>query len=166
MYAFMTTGTFNFLKELASDLNLSNTIFMRSHSTTLLYAEMDSSFETHPENIVKVYPRTSSFSQENSYFHQITKPLFPDQMNKTYLQIQEQCESIFKKVKPATFKVLLNEEKHLLIILSQWYTKSDLKDWTRSQLYKELFNDLIETNKHFLHSPYTETYELLKKDTE
>lgn len=166
MYALITTGTFNYLKQMSNELEIDHPLFLAGQSTTLLYAEIEKPCLKFMENLFLIYPITNSFQRENSFFHRVSKPLFPDRLETTYLQFQEECQIIFNQINPLAYKILLNKEKKLLTILTQWKNKSTLNQWLDSDKYEELIKNLRATNKHYLNDPYTAFYELVKNDTE
>jgi|SRR5690625_2944977 len=163
MYAFMTTGTTHFLKNLTESHPKINFYFMKAAGNTLVYYEEDK------KKGVFVSGKSYLILTENGPIEQFgfvsmqyipvmedVKPVFEDKMTNLFQQLKMvqgiKASRLLKQIKGNTY-----------VIFILWNSENDYLKWNKTE---EDFSQLVRQPAYFGERPFTQTYHMMKEEDE
>lgn len=165
MWAFMTTGTTHFLKNITDSHPTIDFYFMKRAASTVVY------YESNRKKGVFVSGR--SFSILSTY-GSIRKTGFVVMNN---IPVMEDSMAVFEDRVKKQFPLIENSEglhaarllkqvkSNHYVILTQWKTEQDYITWQKSDLFKQMdFLNMARLPAYFADRPYTASYFMLKED--
>lgn len=167
MYAFMTTGTAHFLKNITDKHPTIPFHFMRSGTSTLVY------YEDKKKKGIFVSGRTyeilHTFGEINKKGFVVMQviPVTEDGM-KVFEDKSKKLLNIVEKTDGLIAHRLLKQLKgRQYIIFTQWKTELAYSKWEKSDISKEAgFSTLARLPAYFAERPFTSTYTMIKDEEE
>lgn len=163
MYAFMTTGTTHFLKNLTESYPKINFYFMKQAGTTLVY------YEGTKKKGVFVSGKTYSIITEYGIVEQSgftsmqhipvmedVKPVFEDKISQPFSHLK-----LVHGVKGTRLLKPIKGNTYVVFIL--WASERDYLTWSKTN---DDFTQLVRQPAYFGERPFTHTYRMLKEDDE
>lgn len=161
MYAFMTTGTTHFLKNLTESHPKITFFFMKAAGNTLVY------YEGNKKKGVFVSGKSYSILAENGQIEQKgfvsmqhipvmedVKPVFEDKMASLFQQLKlVQGINASRLLKP------IRGNTYIIFIL--WDSENNYLKWNKTE---EDFSQLVRQPAYFGERPFTQTYHMLKSE--
>ncbi len=165
MWAFMTTGTTNVLKNLTDSHPNIDFYYMKQAGTTLVY------YEDNQKKSVFVSGRTFDILQEYGGF---SKTGFVQMQN---IPVTEDGAAVFEDQVKKKFPILQNtdglkaarflkqKKRNQYVILTQWKSEQYYTTWERSDLFKQMnFQDIARLPAYFAERPFTASYIMMKEE--
>lgn len=167
MWAFMTTGTAHFLKDLTESHPEINFHFMRSGVSTLVY------YESKKKKSIFVSGRSFNILKndgvlnEKGFVVMDFIPVTEEGMDIFEEKTKQQFSIIENTNGLITLKLLKQLKKNTYVILSQWETERHYKNWQKSDEYEQAnFANLARLPAYFAERPFTSTYYMVKEEDE
>jgi len=165
MYAFMTTGTVHFLKNITDKHPTIPFYYMRSGTSTLVYYESEKKKGIFVSG--RNYDILHQYGNINKKGFVVMQsiPVTEDGMKIFEERAKGQFSMLEKSGGLIAARLLRQKKGRQYIILTQWKTEQDYVTWQRSDLYKEAgFSTLARLPAYFAERPFTSMYVMMKDD--
>lgn len=159
MWAFVTTGTKEFLEKLMERHTNVEHLFMQDHATTLVYYE-----SKRKRSIFASGRRFEVLYEKNELWHlgyvvmqhlpvdKQAATLFLNEFEKHKRQLNETGSLL-------AARLLKEHRKNTYVLLTQWKTATDYKRWKKANETKQsFFANMTRLPAYFAHRPFTNTY--------
>lgn len=167
MWAFMTTGTAHFLKNVTDSHPNIQFYFMKSGTSTLVYYE--------GEKKRSIFVSGRSYGMLNSYgdmnkkgfvvMHHI--PVMEDGMDVFEERFRKQLPAMQRAKGLLALRFLKQVKGNTYIVLTQWESERYFTDWQKSPEYEQLNTaKMARLPAYFAERPFTSTYYMMKEDDE
>lgn len=164
MNAYMTNGTFDFLKKLRDDYPAINFYYMSGDSSTLVYYEASSksifsagrSYEAIIEN--GDLQESGFVVMNNIPVTEEGTAVFEDR----FKQRQQNVESMpgFQ-----AFRLLRPKKGNTYVVLTQWASEDDFENWKNSDQFKKAHKDGgTKPPAYFADRPFITSYQMINLD--
>lgn len=165
MWAFMTTGTARFLKDITDSHPTIDFYFMKRAASTLVY------YEDKRKKGVFVSGRSFSILSKygvlkkegfvvmnNIPIMEDGSAVFEDQVKKK-LPLIENTEGL------NAIRLLKQAKKNHYMVLTQWKTERHYTTWQKSERFKQMdFVNMARLPAYFAERPYSASYYMMKEE--
>ncbi|MFD1360998.1 antibiotic biosynthesis monooxygenase family protein [Lentibacillus salinarum] len=166
MNAYMTKGTFDFLRKLPAEHPAIDFFFMRENTSTLVYYEGDHKKSIFASGRTYETVTTSGTLKENGFvvMNNIPvadegKPIFEDK----FKQRKQGVESMpgFQ-----AFRLLRPKKGDTYVVMTQWASEADFDNWKHSDQFKQAHKDGsdVKPPAYFLDRPFVTSYHMIEMD--
>ncbi|MEI3607828.1 antibiotic biosynthesis monooxygenase [Pseudogracilibacillus sp. SE30717A] len=165
MWAFMTTGTTNVLKNITDSHPNIDFYFMKKAGSTLVYYEDNRKKGVFVSGrnfeILETYgalDKTGFVHMENIPVMEDGAAVFEDQVKKR-LPLLEHTDGL------NAARLLKQKKSNQYVILTQWKTEQYYISWQRSDLFKQMdFQNMARLPAYFAERPFTSTYIMMAEE--
>ena len=165
MWAFMTTGTTQVLKNITDSHSKIDFYFMKKAGTTLVYYEDNRkkgvfvsgrSFEVLAE--YGTINKEGFVVMDNIPVMEDGAAVFEDQVKKRFPAIND-TEGL------VAARLLKQNKRNHYVIFTQWKNEQHYITWQKSDLFKEMdFVNMARLPAYFADRPYTASYSMMKEE--
>lgn len=166
MWAFMTTGTYSFLKQLEASKSQLDFYFMKSDSNILAYYESENKkSEFAAGRSYEILFQTGNIHDDgfvvmnNIPVTDDNKPVFEDRFRNRSRKIEKMPGFV-------AFRLLKPLKGNTYVVLTQWESKKDYELWTESEQFKKAHDNRMRKPAYFGDRPFLHTYNLIDEDDE
>jgi|SRR5690625_2406700 len=165
MWAFMTTGTTHFLKNITESHPNIDFFFMKRGASTLVY------YEGNRKKGIFVSGR--SFSVLSSYrtirhtgfIVMDSVPVMEDGMAVFEERVHKALPKMERTVGLYAARFLKQVKSNHYVILTQWKTEEDYLKWQKSDSFKQMdFMNMARLPAYFAERPFTSSYFMLEEE--
>ncbi|HLR54241.1 MAG TPA: antibiotic biosynthesis monooxygenase family protein [Pseudogracilibacillus sp.] len=167
MYSFTTTGTTDFLKQVAEKYPHKTFYFMRNGGTTLVYYE-----DTNPKSI---FVSGKSYQIQYGDSELVDKgfvvldfiPITDEEGSYFEEKAKKQLNELAKDPGVTAVKLLSEKGNNTFVILTQWKTEEHHARWKKMSTKQELnFAKSAKLPAYFLERPFTHHYYMLNNEAD
>lgn len=164
MYAFMTTGTYPFLKQLEQSKRHISFYFMKSDSHVLAY------YESERKKSVFAAGRSYEILFQTGHLNKIgfvvmnnipvtddNRPIFEDRFRNRSRKIEVMPGFV-------AFRLLKPLRGNTYIVFTQWQKKKDYDLWTESEQFKQAHDNKMRKPAYYGDRPFLHTYYLIDEE--
>lgn len=164
MYAFMTTGTYPFLKQLEKDKRDLNFYFMKNSTQVLAYYENERKKNVFSAGRSYEILFETGQLQETGFIVMNNIPVTDD--NRPVFEDRFRNRSRKIEVMPgfAAFRLLKPLKGNTYIVFTQWERKRDYELWRESEQFKRAHDDKMRKPAYFGDRPFLHTYYLIEEE--
>jgi|SRR5699024_9795199 len=166
MWAFMTTGTYSFLKQLEESKPKIDFHFMKSDAHVLMYYESERKKSVFAAGrSYEVLFQSGSVAEKgfvvmnNIPVTDDNRPVFEDRFKNRSRKIEVMPGFV-------AFRLLKPLKGSTYIVLTQWRTKKDYDLWTESEQFKQAHDNKMRQPAYFGDRPFLHTYYLIEDEEE
>lgn len=164
MWAFMTTGTYPFLKQLEKAKRQIEFYFMKSDAHVLAYYESDrkkSAFSAGRsyEILFKTgeLKETGFVVMNNIPVTEDNRPIFEDRFRNRSRKIEVMPGFV-------AFRLLKPLKGNTYVVLTQWEKRKDYELWTESEQFKQAHDNKMRKPAYYGDRPFVHTYYLIEEE--
>ncbi|MDY0407833.1 antibiotic biosynthesis monooxygenase family protein [Virgibacillus soli] len=166
MKAYMTNGTYSFLKQLEQKYHHKQFLFMENEANTLAYYEGEGKSIFASGRTYDILQGTGTCLKRGFVaMHHIPvteegQPVFEHQMqHRDNILVTTPGFQAFRFLKPT--------KGHVYVILTQWSTKAAYESWKATETYTKLYqNHHVKLPAYFADRPFNALYHMVKEDDE
>lgn len=164
MWAFMTSGTYSFLKQIEEKEDQLNFYFMEGGTHVLAYYESEQKKSVFAAGrSYEILFQTGHLS-ESGYVVMNNIPVTDD--NRALFEDRFRNRSKKIEVMPGfvAFRLLKPLKDSTYIVLTQWERKKDYELWTESEQFKQAHDNKMRKPAYFGNRPFLHTYYLIEEE--
>ncbi|WP_164669558.1 antibiotic biosynthesis monooxygenase family protein [Virgibacillus doumboii] len=165
MNAFMTNGTFDFLKKLEDKHPKIDFFYMNGESSTLVYYEADNKKSVFSSGRAYASVIETGQMQKSGFVVMNNISVTEDGTETFEERFKLRQQNVDSMPGFQAFRLLRPKSGNTYVVLTQWATETDFENWKNSDQFKKAHKDGgTKPPAYFADRPFITTYRMINMD--